>query len=94
MLFGAVGRPRYNYSKKRGFDGKIGIFPIIKKREAKRTTKNQTKGDLVAVPLTVCRQASVLRRAHEGSPASNSRPLARYVGSSGFLSYGFSRVAV
>jgi hypothetical protein len=43
MFFAAAGRPRYNHSKKRGFDETIGIFPIIKKREAKRTTKTKRK---------------------------------------------------
>lgn len=53
MFLAAVARPRYDYDKKRGFDGKLGIFPIVTKRVAKRTTKNQQAGDLITEPLSV-----------------------------------------
>lgn len=53
MFLAAVARPRYDYDRKRGFDGKIGIFPIIEHRAAQRTTQNQKKGDVIMVPLTV-----------------------------------------
>lgn len=53
MFLAAVARPRYDYNKNRGFDGKLGIFPIVKKRLAKRTTKNQRAGDLITEPLSV-----------------------------------------
>jgi hypothetical protein len=53
MFLAVVARPRFDYGKGRGFDGKIGIFPIVSEREAKRTTKNLTKGDDITVPLSV-----------------------------------------
>jgi hypothetical protein len=53
MFLAAVARPQYDYDRQRGFDGKIGIFPLIKYREAKRTTKNQTKGEIFPEPLNV-----------------------------------------
>lgn len=53
MFLAAVARPRYDYTRRRGFDGKIGIFPMVTQRVAKRTTKNQTKGDIITVPLSV-----------------------------------------
>lgn len=53
MFFVVVARPLYDYGKGRGFDGKIGIFPIVSEREGKRTTKTQTKGDVITVPLSV-----------------------------------------
>ncbi|DBA03820.1 TPA: LOW QUALITY PROTEIN: hypothetical protein N0F65_005710, partial [Lagenidium giganteum] len=53
MLLTAVTRPRYDYKCQRGFDGKIGIFPIVSERIAQRTTKIQTKRDTVTVPASV-----------------------------------------
>ena len=41
MFLAAVARPRYNFSKKTYFDGKIGIWPIVERGEAKRTSKNE-----------------------------------------------------
>jgi hypothetical protein len=53
MFLAVVARPRWDYERKRGFDGKLGIFPIVQERLAKRTTKNQKKGDIITVPLSV-----------------------------------------
>jgi hypothetical protein len=53
MFIAAVARPRYDYDRKTGFDGKLGIFPIVRQRLAKRTTKNQKAGDLITEALSV-----------------------------------------
>lgn len=55
MFLAAVARPRFDYDRNTGFDGKLGIFPIIQEKIAKRTTKNQTRGDTVLQPLSVDR---------------------------------------
>lgn len=43
----AVARPRFDYSRNRFFDGKIGIWPFAVQEEAHRTSKNRTKGTQV-----------------------------------------------
>jgi hypothetical protein len=56
MFLAAVARPRYDYSTGNGFDGKVGIFPMVTERLAQRTTNNQAKGDVITVPLAVDKQ--------------------------------------
>jgi hypothetical protein len=53
MLLAAVVLPLYDYATKSGIDGKIGIFPIVTTRIAKRTTSNQTRGDVITDPVSV-----------------------------------------
>jgi hypothetical protein len=44
MFLAAVARLRYDYANLEGFDGKIGIFPLVTKHEAMRTTKTRRTG--------------------------------------------------
>lgn len=53
MFIAAVARPRFNYERNEGFDGKLGIFPIVGQRLAVRTTKNQCAGELITEAVTV-----------------------------------------
>ncbi|ETV78384.1 hypothetical protein H257_07946 [Aphanomyces astaci] len=39
----AVGRPHYDHTKKRLFDGKIGIWPFVEIAPAQRSSKNRPK---------------------------------------------------
>lgn len=47
MFLCAMARPRWCCKEKKWWDGKIGIFPIGKYTSAKRTTKNQRRGDQI-----------------------------------------------
>ena len=86
MFLAAVARPRYDYGRNRGFDGKIGIFPSTRLREAKRTTKNQVKGDLIMEPLSVDKTVYYDTLVDDVLPAikrtwpgkQHSRPLSEY----------------
>lgn len=44
MFMAAVARPRWDPSKNEYFDGKIGIWPFTFKENAKRNSKNRSKG--------------------------------------------------
>lgn len=55
MFLVAVARPQYNYARASGFGGKIGVFPIVQKRAAQRTTNTQTRSDQIITPRTVIR---------------------------------------
>lgn len=46
MFLTAVAPPRYNFSRKEYFDGKIGIWPIVKFVPAKRSSRNRPAGTL------------------------------------------------
>lgn len=47
MFLSAVARPRHDAIRKRWWDGKIGIWPLLREHIAKRTTKNQKQGDII-----------------------------------------------
>ncbi|XP_021752523.1 uncharacterized protein LOC110718029 [Chenopodium quinoa] len=47
MFQGAVAKPWYNAEKEVIFDGKIGIFPFVKKEPALRSSKYRKKGEMV-----------------------------------------------
>lgn len=55
MFVCAVARPRYDYRKRRMFDGKIGIWPFVEKVAAKRNSKNRPAGTIEVKPITVTR---------------------------------------
>jgi len=55
MFLAAVARPRYDYEHSEGFDGKIGIWPMVRLRKALRTTKHQTRGNPITEPVSVDR---------------------------------------
>lgn len=44
MFLAAVARPRYDFHRKRHFDGRIGIWPIIDIVLAKRSSVNRLAG--------------------------------------------------
>ena len=46
MFLAAVARPRYNGDGECTFDGKIGIWPIVQKVRAKRSSVNRAAGTL------------------------------------------------
>lgn len=46
MFMAAVVRPRYDATRKQKFNGKIGIWLFVYKREAKRKSKNRAKETL------------------------------------------------
>ena len=46
MFMAAVARPRYDYHRKKNFDGKIGIWPFVFKERAKRSSHNRPAGTL------------------------------------------------
>lgn len=50
MFVAAVARPRYDFSRKQVFDGKIGIWPVVETAVAVRTSKNRPAG----APMTKC----------------------------------------
>lgn len=53
MFLAAVARPQWDSSRNRMFDGKIGIWPIVKKEPAMRASKNRPRGTMVTKPLNV-----------------------------------------
>lgn len=59
MFLSAVAKPRPEY----GFDGKIGIWRICEKKEAKRSSKNRPKGAVVTqdVEITAAKFLELLR---------------------------------
>ncbi|KAF0774729.1 hypothetical protein AaE_001571 [Aphanomyces astaci] len=53
MFLAAVACPRYDPHKKKMFDGKIGIWPFVKKLAALRMSRNRLKGALEFKPHNV-----------------------------------------
>lgn len=51
MFLTAIAQPRHNPDTNSMFDGLIGIFPFIRREEAKRSSKNRPKGTIVTKPL-------------------------------------------
>ena len=51
MFLAAVARPRFDCSRNKHFDGKIGIFPFAFKEPAKRNSKNRVAGTLETKPI-------------------------------------------
>ncbi|ETM55386.1 hypothetical protein L914_01381 [Phytophthora nicotianae] len=47
MFLAVVARPRYDFHRKQHFDGKIGIWPIVEKIEALRSSINRPKGSMI-----------------------------------------------
>lgn len=50
MFLVAVARPRYDFHRKTLFDGKIGLWPCVRKEPAIRNSKNRKRG----TPVTKC----------------------------------------
>ncbi|POM74333.1 Hypothetical protein PHPALM_8725 [Phytophthora palmivora] len=55
MCLAAVARPRYDFDKKRYFDGKIGIWPIVEQAVAQRASKNRAKGAHITKNVSMTR---------------------------------------
>ncbi|KAF0710382.1 hypothetical protein As57867_005530, partial [Aphanomyces stellatus] len=53
MFMAAVARPRYDYTKNRMFDGKLGVWPFVESTLAIRSSKNRPKGTPITSPTTV-----------------------------------------
>jgi hypothetical protein len=49
----AVARPRYDHHRKQMFDGKLGLWPVVTREPAKRTSVNRARGTLVTKPINV-----------------------------------------
>ncbi|KAG6945993.1 hypothetical protein JG688_00016260, partial [Phytophthora aleatoria] len=56
IFLAALVRPRYEFGKKRYFDGKIGIWPIIEQTFAQRGSKNRPKGAPITKTISVTRK--------------------------------------
>ncbi|KAG3019618.1 hypothetical protein PC119_g10234 [Phytophthora cactorum] len=56
MFLAAVARPRYDFGKKRYFDGKIGIWHIIEQTFAQRGSKNRPKDASITKTISMTRK--------------------------------------
>ncbi|MEN9567564.1 MAG: hypothetical protein RLZZ69_2760 [Cyanobacteriota bacterium] len=56
MFLAAVARPRFDHSRKKFFDGKVGIWPFVIQEPAQRNSKNREAGTLVTKPINVTKE--------------------------------------
>ncbi|KAF0715869.1 Aste57867_3131 [Aphanomyces stellatus] len=56
MFLTAVARPRYDYTQRRMWDGKIGMWPFVSVVPAQRKSKNRERGTPVTTPVTVTKK--------------------------------------
>lgn len=56
MFLAAVARPRWDHSRNKWFNGRIGIWPFVTKEKALRSSKNRAKGTPATKPITVDKQ--------------------------------------
>ncbi|KAJ8542514.1 hypothetical protein ON010_g12300 [Phytophthora cinnamomi] len=73
MFLAAVARPRYDFSRKKYFDGKIGIWPIVERTAAKRTSKNRVVGTLITENITMSRKIYVQMLKEKVFPAIRAK---------------------
>jgi len=52
MFLSAVSRPSYDTHRHEYFNGKIGIWPFIETKVAKKNSKYRRRGDVYIVPQT------------------------------------------
>ena len=52
MFLVALARPRFDAQGNEIFSGKIGVFPLVTKEPAKRTSANRVAGTLETKPIT------------------------------------------
>ncbi|ETP21394.1 hypothetical protein F441_05085 [Phytophthora nicotianae CJ01A1] len=69
MFLAAVARPRYDFSRKTLFDGKIGIWPIVERARAKRTSKNRAAGTPITKNINMSREVYVRMLREKVFPA-------------------------
>jgi hypothetical protein len=55
MFLAAIARPRYNEQGECTFDGKIGMWPIVERTQAQRTSNNRAAGTWETKPVNVDR---------------------------------------
>lgn len=53
MFLAATARPRYDNNGNCTFDGKIGIWPIVKRKRAIRNSVNRPAGTMITEPVSV-----------------------------------------
>ncbi|RLN33903.1 uncharacterized protein C2845_PM03G30110 [Panicum miliaceum] len=58
MFLSLLALPRYDAQGKCYFDGKIGIFPFVRKEPAKRKSPNRSRGTLITKTINVKRETS------------------------------------
>ena len=68
MFFCAIARPRYDYTTKKWFDGKLGIWAFCETTKAKRNSKNRPAG------TPVISQVSVTAKAYRAMVLKNLLP--------------------
>ena len=56
MFLAAVARPRFDHSRNKFFDGKVGIWPFVVREPAQRKSKNREAGTLVTKPINVTKE--------------------------------------
>ena len=54
MFLTAVARPRYNHTTKTWWDGKIGIWPVVERVPAQRSSKKRPKGTMIDHQMSSC----------------------------------------
>lgn len=58
MFLCAVRRPRFDEDGNCTFDGKIGMFPFVTEKPAKRGSHNRLRGTLETKPFSVTHEGS------------------------------------
>lgn len=59
MFLAAVARPRYDSQKRRFFDGKIGIWPIVERTVALRSSTNRPAGSPITKSISMTREVYI-----------------------------------
>ncbi|GMF59677.1 unnamed protein product [Phytophthora fragariaefolia] len=59
MFLAAIARPRYDFTTKIYFDRKIGIWPIVERTKAKKTSKNRVAGTPITKNINMSRKIYV-----------------------------------
>ncbi|GMF48789.1 unnamed protein product [Phytophthora fragariaefolia] len=59
MFLAAIARPRYDFTTKKYFDGKIGIWPIVERTKAKKTSKTRVAGTPITKNINMSRKIYV-----------------------------------
>lgn len=78
MFLAAVARPRYDYHKKRYFDGRVGIWSIAEVVPAKRTSANRPKGTPVIQNISMTREVYVRMLKEQVFPAIRAHCAGNY----------------
>jgi hypothetical protein len=73
MFLTAVARPRFDNDGNCTFDGKIGMWPIVKTDPAQRRSNNRARGTLVTKPINVNYQVYIYYIINRVLPAIKSR---------------------